>query len=390
MADRTVSGRRVRRAFGRRLHVDGRTDGMDPRIREHAGIVADHSTGIESGDMVVVSAPSTAEDLVVALHEVAGDRGAMPVSMHQSERADRAFVRAADPDELETSRHTKALYEGSDVLITVRAPRNATETADVPPAATAARQRVERPVQEVALSKRWCLTQFPTAASAQLAEMSTESYENFVWDAVNLDWEAQYEFQAGMVERLDKASEVRVVSGDSTDITISIEGMIAVNDDARHNLPGGEVFTAPVPNSVEGEVYFDKPVYRQGREVTDVRLVFEEGEVTEHDAGKNEEVLTEILETDEGARRLGELGIGMNREIDSFTYNMLFDEKMGDTVHLAIGNAYDMNVGKDREGNESAVHVDMIVDMSRESRIELDGEVVQQDGTFIFEEGFGN
>ena len=361
---------------------------MDPRIREHASVLADHSTGIEAGDMVVVSAPPKAEDLLVALFEVIGDQDATPAYMGQSERADRAFMRAADSDELTTPQHTKALYETADVLITVRAPRNATETADVEPAATAARKRVRRPVQEVALSKRWCLTQFPTAASAQLAETSTEAYETFVWDAVNLDWDKQYEFQEEMVERLDSASEVRIVSGDSTDITMSVEGMIAVNDDARHNLPGGEVFTAPIPESVEGEVFFDKPVYRQGREVTDARLVFEDGKVIEHDAGKNEEVLTEILETDEGARRLGELGIGMNREIDRFTYNMLFDEKMGDTVHLAVGNAYDMTVGEDQESNDSAAHVDMIVDMSTESRIELDDEVVQRDGTFVFEEGF--
>jgi aminopeptidase len=359
---------------------------MDPRIREHAGVIADHSTEIEASDMVVVSAPSEAEDLVVALYEAIGDRDATPAYVGQSERADRAFMRAADAEGFETPEHMKALYEESDVLVTVRAPRNATETSNVDPAATAARQRAGQPVQEVALSKRWCLTQFPTAASAQLAETSTEAYEEFVWDAVNLDWEAQYEFQENMVERLDDASTVRIVSGERTDISMSIDGMIAVNDDARHNLPGGEVFTAPVPESVDGEVFFDKPVYRQGREVTDARLVFERGEVVEHDAGKNEEVLTEILETDAGTRRLGELGIGMNRAIDRFTYNMLFDEKMGDTVHLAVGNAYDMTVGEGQEGNDSAAHVDMIVDMTTDSRIELDGEVVQQNGTFAFEE----
>ena len=361
---------------------------MDPRVREHAQVIADHSTEIEAGDMVVVSAPPEAEDLLVALYEAIGDRDATPMYAGRSERADRAFMRAADREELETPRHTKALYEESDVLITIRAPRNATETSDVEPAATAARQRAGQPVQEVALSKRWCLTQFPTAASAQLAETSSEAYEGFVWDAVNLDWEAQRDFQKNMVERLDSAAEVRIISGERTDLTMSIEGMIPINDDARHNLPGGEVFTAPVPESVAGEVYFDKPVYRQGREVTDARLVFEGGEVIEHAAGKNEDVLTEILETDPGARRLGELGIGMNRAIDRFTYNMLFDEKMGDTVHLAVGNAYDMTVGEDQEGNDSAAHVDMIVDMTSDSRIELDGEVVQRDGTFVFEDGF--
>ena len=157
---------------------------------------------------------------------------------------------------------------------------------------------------------------------------------------------------------------------------------------SEKNLPGGEVFTAPVPDSVEGEVLFDMPLMAQGREVTEVRLVFEDGEVTEHSADRNEDLLTEVLHTDDGARRLGELGIGMNRDIDRFTYNMLFDEKMGDTVHMAIGRAYEETVGEDRQANESAVHLDMIVDMSEESVIEVDGEVVQRDGTFRFEDGF--
>jgi len=133
-------------------------------------------------------------------------------------------------------------------------------------------------------------------------------------------------------------------------------------------------------------VLFDKPLYHQGREVEGVYLEFEDGEVVDHAAEKNEEVLTEVLETDEGARYLGELGIGMNRDIDRFTYNMLFDEKMGDTVHMAVGRAYEDTVGEENEQNDSAVHVDMIVDMSEDSRIEVDGETVQEDGQFVFEE----
>jgi len=148
------------------------------------------------------------------------------------------------------------------------------------------------------------------------------------------------------------------------------------------------VFTAPQPDSVEGEVLFDMPVMVQSREITNVYLRFEDGEVVEHSADKNEEVLTSVLNTDEGASRLGELGIGMNRDIDRFTYNMLFDEKMGDTVHMAIGRAYDDTVGEGNEVNDSTVHQDMIVDMSEDSRIEVDGEVVQRNGTFKFEDGF--
>lgn len=361
---------------------------MDPRIREHAEIIVDHSTDVEADDNVVISAPAVAEDLAVALHEAVGDRGATPTYLANDSRAQRAYLRAIDADDLETATHTKALYEESDVLIRVRAETNATEQSDIAPGKQAAQSKANQPVQEAALASRWCLTQFPSPGNAQLANMSTEGYENFVWDAVNKDWTAQREHQARMVDILDPASEVRIKSGETTDVTMSIDGMTTINDYAEKNLPGGEVFTAPVPDSVEGEVLFDMPLYHQGREITDASLVFEEGEVVEHSAETNEDLLGEVLQTDPGASRLGELGIGMNRDIDQFTYNMLFDEKMGDTVHMAIGRAYEECVGDDREANESAVHLDMIVDMSEDSFIEVDGETVQRDGVFRFEDGF--
>jgi aminopeptidase len=232
------------------------------------------------------------------------------------------------------------------------------------------------------------LTQFPAPADAQNAEMSTEAYEEFVWSAIGKDWEAQHEHQQQMVEKLDAGEEVRLVSGDTTDLTMSVAGMTTINDHAKNNLPGGEVFTAPVPDSVEGEVLFDMPLVHEGHVVEDAFLRFEDGEVVEHSASKNEDVLTDVLNTDEGARRLGELGIGMNRDIDRFTYNTLFDEKMGDTVHLAVGKAYDECVPEGVTTNQSATHVDMIVDMSEDSFIEVDGEIVQRNGTFRFEDGF--
>jgi aminopeptidase len=359
---------------------------MDPRIREHAEIIVEHSVSLEAGDNVLVGGSPVAEDLLVALYEAIGDRGANPIATFGSDRAERAYLRAKDS--FETPEHARALVEETDVHVSVRAARNVTETSDVDPGTNAARAQALQPIREERLSKRWCLTQFPAPANAQLAEMSTAAYENFVWDAVNKDWAAQRDHQEQLVEILDPASEVRIVSGEGTDIRMSVEGMAAINDHGEHNLPGGEVFTAPVPDSVEGEVLFDKPLYHQGREVEDARLRFENGEVVDHAASKNEAVLTEVLDTDEGARRLGELGIGMNRDIDRFTYNMLFDEKMGDTVHMAVGMAYDDCVPDDREPNDSAVHVDMIVDMAEDSRIEVDGELIQRDGAFVFEEEF--
>ena len=359
---------------------------MDARVREHATIIADHSTGIEAGDNVVIQLPAAAEDLGVALHEICGDRGANPVYLNYSKRADRAFKRAAD--EFEEPGHRRALYEETDVFVIARGGANVTEDADVAPETNAAYNRAMEAVKRERLSKTWCLTQFPTAGHAQLAGMSTEAYEDFVWDAVSLDWEAQHAFQAELVSILDDAEEVRIRSGEDTDLTMRVAGNTALNDDGEANLPGGEVFTAPVRDSVEGEVHFDLPLYRYGREIEGVRLRFEDGEVVSHAAERNEDLLAGILDTDEGSRYLGELGIGMNRQIDRFTYNMLFDEKMGDTVHMAVGSAYPETVGDDNALNESAEHVDMIVDMSDDSVIEVDGEVVQRDGTFVFEDGF--
>ncbi|MFC4357024.1 aminopeptidase [Halobium salinum] len=363
---------------------------MDPRIREHAEILADHCTEMEEGDNVVIQMSPEAEDLAVALHEIAGDRGANPVWLTYSDRADRAYMRARadDDNEFETPEHKLSFYEDTDVFIIARGGANATEKGDVPPETTAAHRRAMNPVLKERLSKRWNLTQFPTPAHAQLAGMSTEAYETFVWDAVNKDWDAQHEFQSHMVDIVNDADEIRIVSGEETDLTMSVAGNEAINDWGKNNMPAGEVFTAPVKDSVEGEVYFDMPLYRHGKEIEGVRLRFENGRVESYSAERNEDALGGILDTDDGSRYLGELGIGMNRDIDEFTYNMLFDEKMGDTVHMAVGSAYPDTVGEENEVNESAEHVDMIVDMSEDSRIEADGEVVQRNGKFVFEDGF--
>ncbi|MFC7176424.1 aminopeptidase [Halosegnis marinus] len=362
---------------------------MDPRIREHAEVVVNHSVGAEAGDDVVIDAHPVADDFVVALHEALADVGANPLVVRQrtGKRFRRAYLRNHDGD-FDLPEHETALFEAMDAYIAVRGDENVTEESDIDGDVQTAYSQARQPLLETRLGKTWCLTQYPAAANAQLAEMSTEAYENFVYDAVLKDWDAVREHQAQMKEIMDDAEEVRIRSGEDTDLRMSVAGNETLNDDGHANLPGGEVFTAPVPDSVEGEVFFDKPVYQRGKEITGARLRFEGGEAVEWDAEKNADTLDDILTTDEGARRVGELGIGMNRDIDRFTYNMLFDEKMGDTVHLAVGRAYDACVGEGNEHNDSAVHVDMIVDMSEDSVIEVDGEVVQRNGTFRFEDGF--
>ena len=361
---------------------------MDPRIERHAELLVDHCTDVQQGDMVLVRAPDDAEDLLTAVLEKVGERGAMPLPIRLPARGMTAFASAIDRDNLETPEHLLAAIDAADVFIRIKGSRNLSEQRDLEPEDQTALGRAMRPLADAQEDCRWVATQYPSTGDAQKAEMSTRSYETFVWNAIDKDWSAQREFQQQLVEFLDPADEVRIVSGEETDLTMSVAGNPAVNDYGELNLPGGEVYTAPVPDSVQGTVRFDKPVMALGREIEGAYLEFEDGEVVAHDAEANADVLGGLLETDDGARRLGELGIGMNRDIYRFTYNMLFDEKMGDTVHLALGRAYEDTVGEGNEQNESGVHQDMIVDMCEDSYIAVDGEVVQRDGTFVFEDGF--
>jgi len=367
---------------------------MDDRIHRHAEIIVDRAIDLQPEENVVVSLPPVAEDLAVALYEEIGKVGANPVMLARgdrgigTDRAARAYLREVDADDLTEPEHLLKLFEHADAAVVGRPHENVSEQSDVSTEIGSAFAAAYRDVLNARLDTKWCLTHYPSPADAQLAEMSTEAYEDFVYDAMLKDWDAVEAHQEQMVEILDPAEEVHIVSGDTTDVTMSVKEMTTLNDCGTNNLPAGEVFTAPVPDSVEGEVTFDKPVYHQAREIQGAWLKFEDGEVVDFAADQNEDVLEGILETDDGARRLGELGIGMNRDIDRFTYNMLFDEKMGDTVHMALGRAYPDTVGEGVEQNDSAKHVDMIVDMSEDSYIEVDGEVVQRDGTFKFEDGF--
>ncbi|MFB6353748.1 MAG: aminopeptidase, partial [Halobacteriales archaeon] len=302
---------------------------MDERIHRHADILVEQCTNVEPGDDVIVRAPPVAEDLVVALNERLGEVGANSSLEWASARASRAWAQAMAVEDFRTPEHALAGMEETDAVILVKGAANVAEMSDVDPEKRAAWSRATEPVFRERLETRWVITQYPAPGNAQKAEMSTAAYEDFVWGAIDKDWEAQRAFQQELADILTEGEAVRIVSGDTTDVRMSIAGMTGENDWGTRNMPAGEAFTVPVPDSAEGEVLFDKPVVRQGRELTDVYLRFAAGEVIDYDAAQHVDVLESTLETDDGARRLGELGIGMNRAIDRFTYNMLFDEKMG-------------------------------------------------------------
>ncbi|MFC4436417.1 MULTISPECIES: aminopeptidase [Natrialbaceae] len=365
---------------------------MDERIREHAEVLVDWSARVEAGDDVVLSVGLDAHELAVAVAEKLGERGANLLATYSSGEVSRAYLRAHDGDFDESPDHERALLEATDVYLSIGGGRNTSATADVPGETRQAHRSARTEIREARYETRWVSTVHPTRSLAQQANMAYEEYQEFAYDAILRDWDALADEMAKLKALLDEGAEVRLVS-QGTDLTMRIDDRTAVNSAASvaydsHNLPSGEVFTAPY--GTDGEVVFDVPMTLRGEPVRNVRLEFDDGEVVDYDAEQGGTVIGEILDTDEGARRLGELGIGMNRGIDRYTDSILFDEKMGETVHLAVGRAYDACLPEGESGNESAVHVDMITDVSEESRLEIDGEVIQRNGQFRWEDEFGN
>ncbi len=366
---------------------------MDDRIHEHAEILVDWSAQVEAGDDVVVAVGEGAHELGVAVAEALGDRGANMLPTYYSDEMDRAYRRAHDGSFETDPAFELAMLEHTDSVLLLRGTRNTTEFADVPDETHQAYAQAREGIREARLATDWVSTVHPTRAMAQQAGMSYQAYTDFVYDAILRDWESLAEEMAQLKTILDEGSEVRIVKeNDRTDLTLSIANRTAVNSAASvaydsHNLPSGEVFTAPADTA--GQVVFDVPMTIRGTRVEDARLVFKDDVVVDWEAAAGEDVLTTIIETDGGSQRLGELGVGMNRGIDRITDQILFDEKMGGTIHMALGRAYDACLPEGEAGNDSAVHVDLITDMRTEgTRLEVDGKVIQRNGYFRWEDEF--
>ncbi|MFW9931794.1 MAG: aminopeptidase [Candidatus Thorarchaeota archaeon] len=348
---------------------------MDSRIEEHAKIIVEWSTEIKKGEMVAVVASPLSHDLAVAVTKEIAKAGAQSMTLMNSEEITRAFFDGANDETLSTEpSHLRALTEKCDAYIVIRSPMNVTALANVDPRKMLLQNKANQEIQAVRLSKKWCLTVHPCLTLAQQANMSMNEYQDFVYGATLIDWKEESKNLFLMKEHLERHTDIRYI-GPETDLFAKTEGRIWIASDGKHNLPSGEVFTAPVEDSVEGKIYFDIPFLQQGKVIEGVRLTFEKGEVVDYSAEKSQETLQSIIETDEGSRRLGEMAIGTNRGIKQYTLNMLFDEKIGDTIHCALGRAY-----KDCNGlNESAIHVDMIKTM-------IDGEIIAGDET-IYSKG---
>ena len=359
---------------------------IHPLLDKWADLLVDYCISAEAGDVVLLNLDTPAAELARALYRKLLARDAEPhLRLSYPELLEDTLELASD-----SYLQREPALELSEIRqvqgwIRVRAPQNSAALQNADKRKYAALLKRQRPVQNFRVSEtRWVGSLYPTSSLAQDAGMSLEDYERFVYGAMFLfepdpvaKWQALHAFQAELIERLRQADEVRL-TGEGTDLRLRVGGRTWLNSDGHRNMPSGEVYTGPLEDSAEGVITFGIPSVVGGSEVAGVRLRFEQGKVVDAVAEKGDDMLQAQLATDEGARYLGELGIGTNANIQRATKQILFDEKIGGTVHLALGQSYRESGGI----NESAIHWDMICDLRQGGAIYLDGELFQENGRF--------
>ncbi|MCK4658450.1 MAG: aminopeptidase [Phycisphaerae bacterium] len=366
----------------------------DPRLDKLAQVLVRYSLGLGQDDLVRIKASSVAEPLVLALYKEAVRAGAHPVVRMTPGACTELLCKLGSKKQLERlcplDMHE---VETIDAHISVWADENTKALGNVDSQKLAMLSKARQPMLDRFLKRaavkgkkrlRWTGTQYPCQASAQDAEMSLDEYADFVFRAGLLHlpnpaaaWKKIHVAQQRVCDHLDKGGEIRFVAP-GTDITLGITRRRWINCAGHENFPDGEVFTSPIENSAEGEVHYTFPAVYNGHEVHGVRLKFKAGKVVDASADKNEDFLFKMLDQDRGARFLGEVAIGTNYAIKRFTRNTLFDEKIGGTFHLALGMAYPEAGGK----NKSGLHWDMVCDLRKSGRIELDGKLILKNGRF--------
>jgi aminopeptidase len=359
------------------------TDNLDPAA--FADLLAGYCLDVQPGQQVLVRSTTLAEPLLVELQRAILDRDAWAFLRVELPGEARSFYEHARDRHLDD--YPSLAYEEArkiDATVGIQAPHDVRALASVDPERIARASRGRRDVREQMLKKRWCSSLWPTPASAALAGMELGEFATFVARALFLDrpdpvggWGELARFQDALIARLSGASELRI-EAEGTDLRLNVAKRTWVNSDGKRNMPSGEVFTGPHETSATGRIRFTIPSSPAGVEVSGVELELRDGEVMTATAETGEEYLRRALATDDGARRLGEIGIGTNYGIDRSIGAILFDEKIGGTVHLALGRSYPETGGR----NQSALHWDLICDLRRGGRLTADGHVVQEDGHF--------
>ena len=365
----------------------------DPRVERLAKILVDHSAQIKPGDRVAIEATTAAEPLVRALYTAILERGGHPYLLLELTDQDEILFAVAKNEQLDATPPFRMLaYDQFESRIRVHSATNPRALSDVDPARQRRRQKSLAPIMEAQMRRgadrsfKWVTTLFPTEGFAREAEMSFRNYEDFVYRACHADeadpvafWKKVEAKQRKIIDHLEGHNQV-TLRGPNVDLTLSIKGRKFLNGAGVNNMPDGEIYTGPVEDSVNGWVRFSYPAIYNGVMVEGVELTFTNGKVGKAKADKNQPFLLEMCDSDPGAGYLGEFAIGTNYEIDHFSRNILFDEKLGGTFHMALGSGYPETGSK----NKSMIHWDMICGMQDDSEIVLDGEVIYKNGKFTF------
>lgn len=363
----------------------------DPRLKKLADILVNYSVKVQPGDWVYINSSIVAVPLMNEVYKKVLQAGGNITSNIYTDDLQELYFLEANNDQLDwVSPTVKQIYEQANVLISLRGAENTRALSGVAPKKQARRAQATRSLQETFMARsatkdlRWVLTDFPCLAFAQDADMSLSDFEDFVYAATYADtddpvteWTRIHTEQQKVVDWL-KGKKIVTVKSPNADLTLSIEGRTFINADGERNMPSGEVFTGPVEDSANGWVKYTYPAISGGREVEGIYLEFKDGKVVKATAQKNEEFLLTQLETDEGARYLGEFAIGTNYGIQKFTKSILFDEKIGGSFHMALGAGYP----ETGSVNKSSIHWDMICDIREDSEIRVDGELLYKDGKF--------
>ncbi len=353
---------------------------VDLRVVKLAEILVNHSLEIKEGERVLINGSSEAAPLIKEIYRKVLQKGGVPLTEISIPGLQKIFFEESNDKQLVDIEIMDILYKKVDALIAINAAVNTKELTNVDPKKMQKYQKALQPLMEHLMkgNVKWVGSIFPTNSLAQDAEMSLEEYEDFVFGATNIDYVKLHESMNKKVEYFNKANSVRIVANE-TDITVDIEGREALVSQGKHNVPDGEFFFTPNHLLTEGTIYYEWPTTFAGRELQGIRLTFERGKITKYSAEKGNEFLEEILNIDEGARYLGELGIGTNPNIQKPTKNILFDEKIGGSIHLAVGNAYEA-AGK---GNISSIHWDMVKNLKEKGEIYLDKKLIFKNGEWL-------
>ncbi len=357
---------------------------QDPRMKEMAAVLVNYSTRVKKNDVVLISASGiSCLPLVKEIYAQCLKKGAKYVEYDFSiPEVNRLFFTTADKSQLSYfPQHKLDFMKKVTVFIGIGSAENSMTMAQANPDSMIAYSKVMRPIIDRRVKNtRWVITRFPTNGSAQEARMSLDEYEDYLFSSCCIDWPKESRKQNKLKKLMDSAEKVRITASDS-ELSFSIKGMNSIKCDGRFNIPDGEVFTAPIRNSVEGYITYNCPSLYQGKEFNDVRFEFSQGRIIKATAANSSKTLNRILDTDEGSRYIGEFAIGVNPKIRVPMRNILFDEKIFGSIHLTPGQSYE----ECDNGNRSAVHWDLVKILTDDGEIWFDDVLIQKDGLFVHE-----